>query len=210
MTPAESYLADLYAVRGTGTSETSGYPALANLLNAVGTSLKPKITAVIHPSNSGAGLPDGGFFSAMELRKHPDEVSLFQLKPERGVLEVKPVDHDLLKLAQTPQVRDYLEHYGQILLTNYHGFALYAWEAGQPVAGESFHIAESVSAFWDIARHSDLQKGFVVLPRRWVVERTFGWLGNFRRLSKDYEFRTDSSEAFIFLAASLLLIARLT
>ena len=48
-----------------------------------------------------------------------------------------------------------------------------------------------------------------MLPRRWVVERTFGWLNNFRRLSKDYEFRTDSSEAFIFLAASLLLIVRL-
>ena len=62
----------------------------------------------------------------------------------------------------------------------------------------------------EIVRRSDTQKGFAVLPRRWVVERTFGWLNNFRRLSKDYEFRTDSSEAFIFLAASLLLIARLT
>jgi putative transposase len=61
----------------------------------------------------------------------------------------------------------------------------------------------------EIVRRSDTQKGFVVLPRRWVVERTFGWLHNFRRLSKDYEFRTDSSEAFIFLAASRLLIARL-
>ena len=61
----------------------------------------------------------------------------------------------------------------------------------------------------EIVRRSDAQKGFQVLPRRWVVERTFGWLHNFRRLSKDYEFRTDSSEAFIFLAASLLLIARL-
>ncbi len=40
-------------------------------------------------------------------------------------------------------------------------------------------------------------------------ERPFGWLGNFRRLSKDYEFRADSSEAFIFLAASLLLLTRL-
>ena len=61
----------------------------------------------------------------------------------------------------------------------------------------------------EIVRRSDAQKGFAVLPRRWVVERTFGWLNNFRRLSKDYEFRTDSSEAFIFLAASLLLISRL-
>jgi putative transposase len=62
----------------------------------------------------------------------------------------------------------------------------------------------------EIVRRNDAQKGFHVLPRRWVVERTFGWLNNFRRLSKDYEFRTDSSEAFIFLAAALLLIARLT
>jgi putative transposase len=61
----------------------------------------------------------------------------------------------------------------------------------------------------EIVRRSDTQKSFVVLARRWVVERTFGWLNNFRRLSKDYEFRTDSSEAFIFLAASLLLITRL-
>ncbi len=155
MTPVESYLADLYAVSGAGTAETSGYPALANLLNAVGSTLKPKIAAVIHPSKSGAGLPDGGFFSAQELRKHPDKTSLFKLKPERGVLEVKPVDHDLLKLAQTPQVRDYLGHYGQILLTNYRSFALYSWAGGKPVPGEDFHIAESVSAFWDIARHPE-------------------------------------------------------
>ncbi|HEV7405997.1 MAG TPA: N-6 DNA methylase, partial [Chthoniobacteraceae bacterium] len=153
MTPAESYLADLYAVRGAGTAETSGYPALASLLNEIGGALKPKITTVIHPSNSGAGLPDGGFFSAKELRQHHDEVSLSKLNPERGVLEVKPVEHDLLTLAQTSQVRGYLEHYGQILLTNYRSFALYSWEGGKPVPGESFFVAESVSAFWDIARN---------------------------------------------------------
>jgi hypothetical protein len=154
MTPVESYLADLFAVRGAGTAETSGYPALANLLNEVGGALKPKITAIIHPSNSGACLPDGGFFSAKELRQHPDEVSLLKLKPERGVLEVKPVDHDIFTLAQTPQVRGYLEHYGQILLTNYRSFALWTWEGGKPTAGESFFLAESEAAFWDIARHA--------------------------------------------------------
>ena len=153
MTPVESYLADLCAVRGAGTAETSGYPALANLLNAVGDALKPKIRAVIHPANSGAGLPDGGFFSAKELKQHPDETSLFQLKPERGVLEVKPVAHDLGALAQSAQVRGYLAHYGQILLTNYRSFALWTWESGQPVPGEPFTLAESEAAFWEIARH---------------------------------------------------------
>jgi putative transposase len=43
-------------------------------------------------------------------------------------------------------------------------------------------------------------KGFVVLPRRWVVERTFAWLGRYRRLSKDYERRTDTSETMIYIA----------
>lgn len=50
-----------------------------------------------------------------------------------------------------------------------------------------------------VARPDDAQ-GFVVLPRRWVVERTFAWLGRFRRLSKDYEATTASGEAFIKLA----------
>ena len=82
----------------------------------------------------------------------------------------------------------------------YAGDKLAAWMAGR--FGERPLRLE-------IVRRSDSQKGFQVLPRRRVVERTFGWLNNFRRLSKDYEFRTDSSEAFIFLAAARLLIARL-
>ena len=62
----------------------------------------------------------------------------------------------------------------------------------------------------EIVRRNAAQKGFAVLPRRWVVERTFAWLHNFRRLSKDYEFLTASSEAFILIAASKILLARLT
>jgi transposase len=51
--------------------------------------------------------------------------------------------------------------------------------------------------------------GFQVLPRRWVVERTFAWLGRHRRLSKDYEVLTTTEEAWIYLAMSRLMTVRL-
>jgi putative transposase len=52
-------------------------------------------------------------------------------------------------------------------------------------------------------------KGFVVLPKRWIVERTFGWLGRYRRHSKDYERNTASSEAMIYIAMTHLMLRRL-
>ena len=56
---------------------------------------------------------------------------------------------------------------------------------------------------------SEKRKGFVLLPRRWVVERTFAWLYLCRRLSKDYERQTTSSEAMIYLAMTRLMLRRL-
>ena len=50
---------------------------------------------------------------------------------------------------------------------------------------------------------------FVVVPKRWVVERTFGWLGRYRRLSKDYEELPNSSEAMVHLAMINLMLHRL-
>ena len=54
------------------------------------------------------------------------------------------------------------------------------------------------------------QPGFVVQPKRWIVERTFAWLNRFRRLSKDYDQRPDVIEGFIYLAMSHLMLRRLT
>lgn len=50
---------------------------------------------------------------------------------------------------------------------------------------------------------------FTVLARRWVVERTFAWIGRYWRMSKDYEYLTESSEAMIYLAISRLMLRRL-
>ena len=52
------------------------------------------------------------------------------------------------------------------------------------------------------------QKGFQVLPRRWVVERTFGWLGRNRRLAKDYAEDAETSEAWVYLASIQLILRR--
>jgi putative transposase len=61
----------------------------------------------------------------------------------------------------------------------------------------------------EIVKRSDDIKGFKVLPRRWVVERTFGWLGRQRRLSKDYEYLTDTSETMIYVSMIGLMLRRL-
>jgi putative transposase len=61
----------------------------------------------------------------------------------------------------------------------------------------------------DIVRRPANQTGFVLLPRRWVVERTVAWLGRYRRLSKDYEALTTSSETMIRVAMIQLMRRRL-
>ena len=61
----------------------------------------------------------------------------------------------------------------------------------------------------EIIKRSDTAKGFEVLPRRWVVERTFGWMTRWRRLVRDYEERIDVSEAMIHIALGSLLLRRI-
>lgn len=81
--------------------------------------------------------------------------------------------------------------------SKYHNYALYEW------VGDN--------AAWDliIVRRPDGSKGWVKLPLRWTVERTFAWLGRCRRLSKDRERSVRSSEAFIKLSMIHLMLNRL-
>lgn len=61
----------------------------------------------------------------------------------------------------------------------------------------------------EIVRRSDTAKGFELLPQRWIVERTFGWLSRYRRLSKDYELFAQTAENMIYLAMINLMLHRL-
>jgi transposase len=61
----------------------------------------------------------------------------------------------------------------------------------------------------EVVKHTEAKRGFVLLPRRWVVERTFGWLGRFRRLARDYERLTETLAGWHWLAFLTLLLPRL-
>jgi transposase len=62
----------------------------------------------------------------------------------------------------------------------------------------------------EVVKHSESKRGFVLLPRRWVMARTFSWIEQNRRLSKDYERLCASGEAFVYAAMTRLMVRRLT
>jgi len=70
-------------------------------------------------------------------------------------------------------------------------------------------VAKVPSLRLEIVKRSDDMQGFVVLPRRWVVERTFSWFGRNRRLAKDFENLADTLAAFVTLACIQLALRRL-
>jgi len=156
MQPLESYLEELAALRASRavTKETSGYPALAKLFDAVGHTLRPKVRCFIHPRNSGAGNPDGGFFTQDQWKQQSTEEPFGTLLPARGVVEVKGTSEEIADTAQRDQVKDYVARYGLLLLTNYRDFLLLKRGKGwKPIELESFHLAESEAAFWICALH---------------------------------------------------------
>ena len=152
MHPLETYLTEIATLRGA-TKETSGYPVLANLFNAVGHTLKPKVRCIIHPKNSGAGIPDGGLFTPDQLKNKDDMESFVGQKPARGAIEVKSTQDDIAAIAETEQVKEYLAHYGQVLLTNYREFLLLKRTGNKIQKLESFRLAPDEKSFWLATAH---------------------------------------------------------
>jgi transposase len=68
--------------------------------------------------------------------------------------------------------------------------------------------AERAGIRLEVVKHTEAKRGFVLLPRRWVVERSFGWLGRFRRLARDYERLSTTLAGWHWLAFAALLLAK--
>lgn len=100
--PLEEYLRELREIRSSGAvPETSYYPALANLLNAVGGTVKPKVRCIQHPSH-GAGFPDFGLFTPDQLQKSSATEPPLGTKPSRGVVEAKSTADEVVATAEGP------------------------------------------------------------------------------------------------------------
>ena len=146
-TAVETYLDDLRRIRASGgaTGERSSYGPLANLLNAVGATLKPRVFCVGELADQGAGHPDFGLYTAKQVQRgRPREGQA----PERGVVEVKSAHEDLRAPAVREQVTRYWGRYRLVLVTNLYEFGLVGPDPdGGEAMLESFRLAEGEEAF---------------------------------------------------------------
>jgi hypothetical protein len=148
--PLETYLRDLAEIRSTGAAvpETSYYGALSNLFNEIGQTVRPRVRSVINLQNRGAGIPDGGLFTADQFQRGTGEIRQGQA-PSRGVIEVKPVSSNAWITADGEQVTRYWGRYGLVLVTNYRDFVLVGRNAaGETTKLETFRLAEDEREFW--------------------------------------------------------------
>ena len=147
MAAIQEYLADLRRIRASGgaTGERSYYPVLTNLLNAVGSAVKPQVFCVAELAEQGAGHPDFGLYTKRQVQRgtpRPGQV------PERGVVEVKPAGDDAWLTADSDQVSRYWGRYRLVLVTNTRDFVLVGEDGqGKPVKLEPFRLAGSEQAF---------------------------------------------------------------
>ena len=141
------YLGDLRRLRASGgaTGELSTYPALSNLLNAIGATLRPKVYCVVELADQGAGHPDIGLYAASQVQRGTPRQGQ---TPECGVVEVKPSGDDAWLTAEGEQVSRYWNRYRLVLVTNTRDFVLLGSDTnGNPARLETFSLASSDAAF---------------------------------------------------------------
>jgi putative transposase len=123
------------------------------------------------------------------------------------------VDTNGFVLRVLVHAADISESEGGIWLLNEHADALTSLEILRVDQGYKQMFVEWVNQYLScdveiVVKPAD-QVGFAVLPKRWVVERTFAWLGRYRQLSKEYDRRPESTEGWIYLASIDILLKRL-
>ena len=151
----EDYLDDIRKIRasGGGTAEASYYPPLANLLNAVGNAMKPKVFCISQLAQQGADHPDFGLYAAKQVSKGQLKKGQGAL-PECGVVEVKSASDDAWFTAESAQVSKYWDLYRLVLVTNTRDFVLLGEDAhGNPSPLEIFRLAESAAEFESSLQH---------------------------------------------------------
>ena len=149
----EDYFSDLRRVRASGgaTGERSYYPALTNLLNAVGGALKPKVFCVSEMAQQGAGHPDIGLYAAKQTQRGQPKQGQ---TPECGVVEVKPANDDAWLTAESSQASRYWDRYRLVLVTNTRDFVLLGEDSeGKPAKLETFRLAQSAADFETRLQH---------------------------------------------------------
>ncbi len=123
------------------------------------------------------------------------------------------VDTNGFVLRVLVHAADSSESEGGIWLLNEHRQALASLDTIRVDQGYKSMFVEWVltytSSTVEVVEKPKDQVGFAVLPKRWVVERTFAWLGRYRQLSKEYDCHPESTEAWIYLASIDILLKRL-
>lgn len=164
---------------------------------------RPEPTAAIFDARTLQSTPESGGRAGFDGHKKRNGSKLHAAVDTMG---------NLLALHVSPandQERDYAaglaEHVQEIT-----GGTVEVAFVDQGYTGEA--TAEAVAAEdveLIVVKHAEAKKGFVLLPRRWVIERTFGWLGRFRRLARDYERLAETLAGWHWVAFIALLLGKL-
>jgi transposase len=150
---------------------------------------------------------------------------------ERGGADIDPIGYDAGKKVKGVKRHIVVDTLGMMLMGQIQSASVQDRDGALPVLaearrlfpfiqrifadggyqGEATAAAVALIGHWEleIVKRSDTAKGFIVLPKRWIVERTFGWLGRCRRLSKHFENLTRSALAFLRLAMIRLMMRRI-
>ena len=194
--------------RDDGTWQAVNHHLLMLDRERVGREASPSAAIMDSPSvkTTEAGGPRGGACPRAGLRADPGDAA----KKTKGRKRHALVDTDGRALLLQVSAADVQDRDGAVTLlrTSRRWFPFIERVfADTAYAGE--RVANATRIFVEIVRKLPDQVGFAVLPRRWVVERFFAWLGRNRRLAKDFEGTVASATAFLYAAAVMLLIRRL-